>query len=323
MRHRQGLSIKDTEPDSFMADQEQLTAAIQSTPLAEHTDALLRLLEPSIRIGVLGVAADELPLGASRFGGCPDLPQTIAWPRGAKRPLALAAQLRLADLASFDQQQALPPTGWLYFFIDAADESPFEAIGSRAPAWQVVYFDGELGQLRREEPPRDADPRNLFSPCALGFGMEWTLPSYGSTRLDSLGLSSELRDIYEGIVFSLHQPVPLPSGHSVGTVRRLLGKLQHRWIGDPIHRLLGHGEHFQQDPRLDWQRVSEKLPLVTSADESLRRAAQDWQLLLQLDAYEGGPNWLWGDNGTMYFGLRSADLAARRFDCVQWTVECG
>jgi uncharacterized protein YwqG len=306
-----------------MNEPEQIAAVLQSSPLAAHTDALLKLLEPSIRIGVLSVAADELPLGASRFGGLPDLPRSIAWPHGAVRPLALAAQLRLADLAEFDSAHLLPASGWLYFFIDAADESPFEAVGQRAPAWQVIYFEGDLGQLRRVEPPTDADPRNLFSASALGFAPEMTLPSYGSTQLDAIGLTAEMRDMYEEIVFSLHQPVPLPKGHAVGTVRRLLGKLQHRWIGDPIHRLLGHPEHFQQDPRLDWQRVSEKLPLVTSADPSLRAAARDWQLLLQLDAYEGGPNWLWGDNGTMYFGMRTADLAARRFDQVQWTVECG
>jgi hypothetical protein len=306
-----------------MIDPQQLAAALQSTPLAARADALLQLLEPSIRMGVLSVEADELPLGASRFGGLPDLPQTIAWPRGAERPLALAAQLRLADVAPHDQSGLLPPSGWLYFFFDAIDESPFEAIGARAPAWQVFYFEGELGQLRRVDPPANADERNLFSASALGFAAEMTLPSYGSTLLDALGLTPEVRDLYEDVVFSLHRPVPMPAGHSLGTVRRLFGKLQHRWIGDPIHRLLGHPEHFQQDPRLDWQRISEKLPLVSSPDATLRASAQDWKLLLQLDAYEGGPNWLWGDNGTMYFGLRSADLAARRFDRVQWTVECG
>jgi uncharacterized protein YwqG len=306
-----------------MNDPEQIADALKSTPLAAHTEALLQLLEPSIRIGVLSVEADELPLGASRFGGLPDLPHSIAWPHGAVRPLALAAQLRLADLIELDASRLLPKSGWLYFFIDAADESPFEAVGERAPAWQVIYFEGELGQLRRTEPPADTDPRNLFATCALGFASEMTLPSYGSTQLDALGLTAEMRDQYEGIVFSLHQPVPLPKGHAVGTVRRLLGKLQHRWIGDPIHRLLGHPEHFQQDPRLDWQRVSENLPLVTSAAPALRDAARDWKLLLQLDAYEGGPNWLWGDNGTMYFGMKTTDLTARRFDQVQWTVECG
>ena len=300
-----------------------IVASIAATKLAPLAEELKRLLAPSIRVGVLSVSADELPLGASRFGGLPDLPHSIAWPRGANRPLSLAAQIHLTELAELDPWRLLPASGWLYFFFDACDESPFEAVGSRPPAWQVLYFDGERGQLQRQEAPVDADPRGLFPACALGFATEWNLPSYGSTLLDGLELPVDYRDEYEALVFSLHAAPPLPAGYAVGPVKRLLGKLRHRWIGDPIHRMLGHPEHFQQDPRLDWERLAAKLPLTTATDAALRRAAEDWRLLLQLDAYEAGPNWLWGDSGTMYFGLRTDDLAARRFDQAQWTVECG
>lgn len=306
-----------------MLDREQILSALQATPLAEVAESICQFLEPSIRVGVLAVQSDEIALGASRFGGLPDLPHSIAWPRGEKRPLALAAQLRLQDVAELDDSGQLPHSGWLYFFIDAADEAPFAELGERPSAWRVLYFRGDVGQLSRAELPEDFDERNFFSACALGFAKEWTLPSYGSTLLDGVGIPAEHRELYEDLVFSLHQPVPLPAGHALGPLRRLLAKFQHRWIGDPIHRILGHPEHFQVDPRLDWQRLANHLPLMTPADEKLRHAAQSWRLLLQLDAYEGGPNWLWGDSGTMYFGVPREDLAQLKFDSAQWTVECG
>ena len=54
----------------------------------------------------------------------------------------------------------------------------------------------------------------------------------------------------------------------------------------------------------------------------MTEAARDWLLLLQVDTYQNGPDWMWGDNDTLYFGIHKHDLAEGNFDAVQWTVEC-
>lgn len=63
----------------------------------------------------------RLPIGASRIGGLPDLPPSIAWPTnrlGAK--LHLAAQLDCALLPRIPGYP-LPTNGWLYFFVENGD----------------------------------------------------------------------------------------------------------------------------------------------------------------------------------------------------------
>lgn len=56
-----------------------------------------------------------LPLGASRFGGLPDLPPDFAWPAADGRKLQFLAQLDLADLPRW-AGSPLPADGWLYHF---------------------------------------------------------------------------------------------------------------------------------------------------------------------------------------------------------------
>jgi uncharacterized protein YwqG len=48
------------------------------------------------------------------------------------------------------------------------------------------------------------------------------------------------------------------------------------------------------------------------------------RLFLQLDSYTDGKKWAeWGDSGTLYFLIRDADLAARRFDRCAFEMQCG
>jgi uncharacterized protein YwqG len=45
-------------------------------------------------------------------------------------------------------------------------------------------------------------------------------------------------------------------------------------------------------------------------------------LLLQIDAYTDGVRWAeWGDGGSLYFLIRDADLAARRFDRCEFEMQ--
>jgi uncharacterized protein YwqG len=45
-------------------------------------------------------------------------------------------------------------------------------------------------------------------------------------------------------------------------------------------------------------------------------------LLLQLDAFTDGNKWAeWGDGGSLYFLIRDADLAARRFDRCEFEMQ--
>jgi len=56
-----------------------------------------------------------LPVGASKLGGCPDLPAGTPWPSRNERPMAFVAQIDLADIAPLADGE-LPPGGLLSFF---------------------------------------------------------------------------------------------------------------------------------------------------------------------------------------------------------------
>ena len=66
-------------------------------------------------------------LGATRFGGKPDVPLDFVWPtyEGESydhvvkdRPLTFLAQFNCAELAQFDKEHLLPDHGLLSFFYE-------------------------------------------------------------------------------------------------------------------------------------------------------------------------------------------------------------
>ena len=66
-------------------------------------------------------------LGATRFGGQPDVPPDFVWPtyEGESydhvvkdRPLTFLAQFNCAELAQFDKEHLLPDHGLLSFFYE-------------------------------------------------------------------------------------------------------------------------------------------------------------------------------------------------------------
>jgi hypothetical protein len=59
---------------------------------------------------------DSFALGASRIGGPPDLPTSIAWPESNGQRLPLILQLALVDIAAFPAARILPRDGVLLFF---------------------------------------------------------------------------------------------------------------------------------------------------------------------------------------------------------------
>jgi hypothetical protein len=83
---------------------------------------------------------DRLPIGASRFGGLPDLPPGIEWPRVEGKLLPFLAQVNLADLPA-SKESVLPSDGWLYVFgrfDNDHEDQPVAVLHHRGPATQLV-----------------------------------------------------------------------------------------------------------------------------------------------------------------------------------------
>ena len=200
------------------------------------------------------LAGGDQPVGGSRLGGRPDLPPGTAWPHSSDgRPLAFVAQLDLQDVA-VEGYPSLPPAGTLSFFYDdVADQS-------------AVVHTPAGSALAPLEPPVDLTDAVRFRPLPVGVEIDWTLPPCDSPFTEDLRLAED-EDAYLAY-------------QAVGAD-----------VVGPVHRLFGHPDAIQGDPR-------------TSGDEVL---------LLQVDS-DDTLGTLWGDAGRIYFLIGPDDLATGRFD---------
>ena len=66
----------------------EAAAIIRKSESAELAETMIEELRPSILIDATRVRLQDLPLGASRMGGIPDLPKGFEWPHwnGSKTP---------------------------------------------------------------------------------------------------------------------------------------------------------------------------------------------------------------------------------------------
>lgn len=122
-----------------MNDEEQIVSVLRGAGLAHFEPQVRRLMRRAILLRPTPAQGD-LALGASRFGGDPDLPPGAPWPERDGVPMPFVAQLRLAELAPFDVEHVLPDRGSLLFFHNEQWETS-EMCNAMAPAisaWKLA-----------------------------------------------------------------------------------------------------------------------------------------------------------------------------------------
>ncbi len=154
---------------------------------------------------------DELPVGATKVGGEPDLPDGTRWPTDDDdRPLAFVGQIALADLLAAGVGDL--PAGLLSFFF-AFDETM---------SGGCVLHSSDGVALRRREAPDSLQRSARLDPVAVDMEIELTLWPVESDVVAQLGLSDDEHWAYDELADS-HE--------------------------EPIHRVFGHPAIVQDDPR--------------------------------------------------------------------------
>lgn len=316
-------------------------AHIQSVA-PDHADWLIPLLRPAIGINAFPATQEEILVGASKFGGAPDLPAGTAWPTFEGVPLYLIAQFNLAEIAPFDLEQRLPSHGLLSFFfayeVWGMENRPLVHWFPEGP-WYRPPLPTLLTPGHRRFWPEDekllasrqwwtrvqgliktfnGKPYPKCPPipsCRLDFDVEWQLPHPEDPKLvipllerDHSLTTPIIAEPDESKTHSASQPDLPPElwqpDHDSKTQWS-------RWS----HQLLGHPCGVQGDPHLgaamaeiggeyDYQRA---LPV-----------AREWDLLFQQN---DGDGWEWQGGGAIYYLLRPEHLDSRRFDQVNVQVE--
>lgn len=158
-------------------------------------------------------------VGATRFGGSPDLPPKTAWPhvtvtekdlllsvaeypKGTfpppdkkgryEVPLAFVAQLDLEELAKHDTAQLLPKKGMLYFFarqeIDLGEKRDLRVIGSH------VLYAKTKAKLAKVEPPATLPKRERYGAASVTAKAALPVPPTSVEPMRKLGLVDSEHD---------------------------------------------------------------------------------------------------------------------------------
>lgn len=276
--------------------------------LSKHRAALKSLMRPAVAIHAERVAQSKIGAADSRFGGLPHLPSGFVWPVWKKRPLVHMATINCADASKHDATKTLPKKGMLVFWYDGL-EAPWGFDPKHRGFIEVTYVEDVKQPLELTRPPRDLISKDLegfvgkggkFEPSRLAFAAAPTLPT-------SEWISEFAPE---------HADLAMLDEYGDAAV-----ELACRF--DSLSCLLGHAGLIQGP----WERMCQ---LATNGVASgggrvskkrvapLEKGIPDWRSLLQINYGSLGPSWMWGD-GTLFYAIKTQDLAAKAFDR-SWAV---
>jgi uncharacterized protein DUF1963 len=308
-------------PDSsFLQD------AIDESGLGAAKDLILAGAEPCFRVVADGDAANAPP-GATRFGGVPDLPRGVAWPRGEAGRLGnFFAQLDFTDLARRVDTPLLPRDGLLLLF--ATDIST-----AAAPVGIEALLAAAGTPLMRADPPQADElvfpDTGLSNPVFVRFEASFSLPLHSREFRRAVAAAAPEGDIadFETILEERG------SGNEIGQLLGFAAPYDHTDFYRKLyfHRIGrgGYEYHDYWDSMEEYQAVLARShpELVARRRESIDEAklrwlfdhrdeicaeAARWRLLLRIDSNRA-MNFNIGDSDFIYFFISSAALAERDF----------
>lgn len=308
-------------------DESEIIAFLEEAGLADHLSFFETVCRPSLCFEAR--RTPNAKAGASRLGGRPDLPSTIAWPvrasypngkvladtlarRGPEltdafltpMPLDFVGQLDLKEVARAEiLEDCLPDSGRLLFFWDTTCGPWVDSMQSCHVLWDT----SPKAVLAPRDPPAPGLAIKSYPTKPIAFRPVWSLPD--RLLLKELVEDEDLRaaledEDYDGAWDDIMDrgTTQLASGREV---------LPHRLCGWPMPE--------QWDPRFtavaSARGVASLFERQPTEDERAQctREMHTWTLLLQV-----GLSDIWQEyaEGTVYFVMRQEDLEARNFDRV-------
>ncbi|WP_309119327.1 YwqG family protein [Paenibacillus sp.] len=290
-------------------NREVIVTLLKEAGLESYTSALDSWIYPIAQM-VLEPESDHLiPIGSSKVGGDPDLPQQLEWPTWKNYSMTFIAQINLADCPA---ELSLPKVGLLSFFyaVQAMDEE--EDFYRNPETCRVIYTCADqLNPLLRREAPQNLNEEALMRSNRVSFVPSLSVPPSESAYLESLGLGwrgdREDFDKYWGI---------------------FLPALSKNWNQEGfIHRIMGHPDQIQGDMQVGCEMIYggytlDNLEKNTELYKQVVASARKWRLLLQIDSEEDKTGIMWGDVGRLYFWIHEDDLKVLRFHRVFCEMQC-
>ena len=237
-------------------------------------------------------------IGRTRFGGLPDVLPGWTWPGNE---LEFLAQLNLEEIAPYDFNKVLPPRGLLSFFA----RNLCYGWNDDGKDWLVQFYDGDTSSLQRAEVPEGYDVFGQEIKCGTDLMVFGSASAKPYTAITTNGS---------------HWPQFDDAAHEAQRAFfQAIDKLNNVDLAPPHfpgwnHQILGHS-FADTNGKPDFWRFQ-------TPDEEHSISVKEWVLLFQIDSnYDIGMSF--SDAGTLYFLIHQHDLAARRFDRIFVTMECG
>ena len=276
-------------------------------------EILQRLKKTSIEIIFQEQSSEKLPVGASKFGGKPDLPPDFSWKyflcesyidaEIKQRPLSFLAQINCAEIPDIGEDQLLPKTGILYFFYELSSERWGFDLEDKGCS-QVFYYDGPISNLISTNIPEEMEKEFIFPEIPISFQKKSSFPDWQELMADDREIDCEK---YE-------------EERSKKAVN----------VTEECSKLLGYADIIQGNMKIECELISRGInighgyPQMSKEErDKLEQEAQRWQLLFQLDSLGNDEfELMFGDCGRIYFYITKEELKQKRFDRSWLILQC-
>ena len=261
----------------LLGSETDVKIALGRSGLSKYYDSIAPLIRWGINVRLTETEEKSLLLGTSKFGGRPDLPSDVEWPRSANgTPMEFVGQFNLEEAHKADMEEQMPDHGIVYLFFsfsnaveDYSDPQCFKAI-------YVKKADG----LARREYPDDVERKQPSK--KMDFIEYLSLPTFDWSDLKKMGMTEAEQDAYYELCGTHFQIVML------GHILTVQGPMEYDCEEQRLHRNMGN---------LLPEKWEEKCQLFTQLDE--------WIPFFYLNNDWLDPN---GDSSDIAFYIQKQDL---------------
>ena len=226
----------------------EVQTLLRKYELLHKESAILTAARQSIKIIKNKVKEEQIPLGSSKIGGLPDLPEDWEFPRYNNRSLSFLGQFNLNEIKPYNGENNLPVSGILYIFYDVVDQPwGFE---EDEGCFKILYFEGEEKELKRKGYPEETEDYFPLPVFKVTFANKLTLPEYP----EDIEFSDEEEENYHEMRHELIQP------------------MDEKGNNEPAHYMLGYPFSIQNDVFDEFALKQEEavLLLQIDSDEDLK-----------------------------------------------------
>ena len=222
-------------------------------------------------------------LGATRFGGKPDVPPDFVWPtyEGESydhvvkdRPLTFLAQFNCAELAQFDKEHLLPDHGLLSFFYET--DTQCWGYDPKNQGCARVYWFEDMSALSAADFPADMEEDFKFPMVKIKMDSKYSYPSWQD--FSEMFPDEKDYDAFDLVWNELTDETPENRSQLLGWPDVIQNSMFDECDLASQGYYLGDGNGWNKIPKAIRQQAEE-----TARDR--------WMLLFQLDTVTSYPSW--------------------------------